>query len=85
MITYFTIERATRSFDILVDGQRIGEQRIERSPPGSAAGRFFDVEYKLPVELLKDKKKITVRFESTGGNEIAGVYGIRLIRADAER
>ncbi len=85
LITYFTVERAIRSFAILVDGQRIGEQRIERSPPGSAAGRFFDVEYKIPVELLKDKKKITVRFESTGGNEIAGVYGIRLIRAEAER
>lgn len=85
LITYFTVERAARSFEILINGQRVGEQRIERSVPGSAAGHFFDVEYKIPLELLKDKKNITVRFESTGGNEIAGVYGIRLIRSDPER
>ena len=85
LITYFTVERAARSFEILVNGQRVGEQRIERSVPGSATGRFFDVEYKLPVALLKDKKKITIRFVATSGNEIAGVYGIRLIRSDAER
>lgn len=83
LITYFTVERATRTFEILVDGQRVGQQKIERSVPGSAAGHFFDVEYKIPSELLKDKKKITVRFQSTAGNEIGGVYGLRLIRTDA--
>jgi hypothetical protein len=29
------------------------------------------------------KKKITVRFEATQGNEIGAVYGIRTLRADA--
>jgi len=28
---------------------------------------------------------VTVRFEATNGNEIGGVFGIRMIRADAER
>ena len=65
-----------------MNGQRIGEQTIERYPPGSASGRFFDAEYKLTPSLLQDKKKVTVRFQATGGNEIAGVYGIRLIRSD---
>jgi hypothetical protein len=82
LITYFTLERANRSFDILVDGQRVGQQKIERSVPGSAAGHFFDVEYKIPSELLKDKKKMTVRFQSTGGNETASVFGVRLIWID---
>ena len=85
LITYFTIERSTRTFDVLVDGQRVGQQKIERSVPGSAAGHFFDVEYNIPTELLKDKKKITVRFQSTGGNEIAGVYGVRLIRVGGDK
>lgn len=83
--TYFSEERGKRTFEILVDGQHIGEQSIERSPPGSATGSFFDVEYKLPAEVVKDKKKVTVRFQATGNNEIAAVYGLRLIRADAER
>ena len=80
VVTYTTEERAKRTFEILVDGQRVGEGTIERYPPGSPTGRFFDVDYKLPVELLKDKKKLTIRFQATGGNETAGVFGVRLIR-----
>src|SRR5439155_8421630 len=83
--TYFSEERGKRTFEILADGQHIGEQSIERSPPGSATGRFFDVEYKLPAALLTGKTKITVRFSAKGGNEIAAVYGVRVIRADADR
>ena len=85
IVTYYSEERGKRSFEIQVDGQRVGEQTIERSPPGSAAGRFFDVEYKIATDLVKDKRKVTVRFQATGGNEIAAVFGIRTIRADAER
>ncbi len=83
--TYFSEERGKRIFEILADGQHIGEQLIERSPPGSATGSFFDVEYRIPAAVVKDKKKVTVRFQATGNNEIAAVYGVRLIRADAER
>ncbi|HEV8429891.1 MAG TPA: beta-L-arabinofuranosidase domain-containing protein [Pyrinomonadaceae bacterium] len=81
IVTFFSEERAKRSVEILLDGQRIGEQTIERYPPGSASGHFFDVEYKITPSLLQDKKKVTVRFQATGGNEIAGIYGIRVIRA----
>jgi hypothetical protein len=35
--------------------------------------------------LVRDKKKITVRFETTDETPIPGVFGIRLTRADAER
>lgn len=82
IVTYTTEERAKRSFDILIDGQRVGEGTIERYPPGSATGRFFDVDYKIPADLVKDKKKLAIRFQASGGNETAGVFGIRIIRAD---
>jgi hypothetical protein len=85
LVTYNTDERGKRSGEVMVDGQRLGEQSIERSPPGSVTGRFFDVEYKLPAELIKDKKKVTVKFQATGGNETATVFGVRTIRGDAER
>jgi hypothetical protein len=84
-VTYNTDERGRRSGEVIVDSQRLGEQSIERSPPGSATGRFFDVEYKIPAELIKDKKKITVKFQATGGNETATVFGVRTVRGDAER
>jgi len=85
VVTYNTDQRGKRSVEILVDGQHVGEQAIDASPPGSAAGRFFDVDYKIPPELVKNKQKVTVRFQATGGNETATVFGIRTIRADAER
>jgi hypothetical protein len=34
---------------------------------------------------VKGKQKVTVKFQATQGNEIGAVYGIRMIRADAER
>ena len=82
VVTFTTEERAKRSFEILVDGQRIGDGTIERYPPGSPTGRFYEVDYKLPAELIKDKQKVTVRFESTGGNETATVFGVRIIRVE---
>jgi hypothetical protein len=85
VVTFNTDERGKRAVEILVDGQRVGEQAIERSPPGSATGRFFDVDYKIPTELVKDKKKVTVKFQAIGGNETATVFGVRTVRADAER
>jgi DUF1680 family protein len=85
MVTYHTEERANRTLEILVDGVRVGEQAVERYRPGSSSGRFFDVEYAIPAELVKGKQKITVRFQATGGNETAAVYGVRVIRADAAR
>jgi len=82
VVTFNPQERARRTFEILVDGQRIGEGMIERFPPGSPTARFYDLEYKIPAELVKDKQKVTVRFQSTGGNETATVYGVRIVRAD---
>jgi uncharacterized protein len=82
VVTYNPEERAKRSFEILVDGQRIGEGSIDRFPPGSPTGRFYDVDYKIPADLTKDKKKLTVRFQSTAGNETATVFGVRMVRAE---
>lgn len=82
VVTYTTDERGKRSVEILVDGQRVGEQTIERSSPGSAVGRFFDVDYRIPTELVKDKSKVTVKFQAIGGNETATVFGVRTVRVD---
>jgi hypothetical protein len=82
VVTFNPEERAKRTFEILVGGQRIGEGMIERFPPGSPTGRFYDLEYKIPAELVKDKQKVTIRFQSTGGNETATVFGVRIIRAE---
>ena len=85
VVTYNSEQRSKRSAEILINGQRIGEQAIEGSPNGSAVGHFFDVDYKIPAELIKDKQKVTVRFQATTGSEIPTVFGVRTVRAQAER
>ena len=84
IVTYAGDERASRTFDVLVNGARVASQVVERRSPEKNTG-FFDVEYKLPAESTRGKQKITVRFQATGGNELAAVYGIRTVRTIAER
>ena len=79
-VTYQGEERAKKTFEILIDGVRVGEQTLERFKPGAPAVGFFDVEYVIPAELIKGKKKVTVRFQATSSNEIGGVYGVRMLR-----
>jgi DUF1680 family protein len=76
VVTYNTDNRRPRTFDILIDGTRIHAD----SMPQSSVSRFIDIHYVVPRDLLRDKKSVTVRFEATGGNEIAAVFGVRFIR-----
>jgi len=80
VVTYHSGERRRRAtFEILVNGQRVGAEEVKvGSPP-----RFYDVQYALAAESLKGLQKVTVRFQATDGNEIATVFGLRVIRADA--
>ena len=84
VITFSNDARRNGSFDILVDGRKVGEQATERRSPEQDV-RFFDVEYSIPAELVEGKQKVTVRFEASNGNDIPGVFGIRTIRTDAAR
>ena len=77
VVTYFQDEWRRRTFDILVDGEKIAEQVIERG----GVPRFFDVSYPMPAGLLNGKTRVTVRFQAAEGSETAKiVFGIRLIR-----
>lgn len=78
VVTYNHDEWQERTFEILVDGTRVGDQTIERRGPM----RFFDVVYALPAQTVKDRRKVTVRFQATQGNEIGAVYGLRVIKTD---
>lgn len=83
VVTYYSAERrrGTASFDILLDGEQVARQEVGRSSPD----RFFDMEYPIDAKLVQGKKKITVRFQAIEGSSVAGVFGIRMIRADAHR
>jgi DUF1680 family protein len=77
--TYFSDEWRKRTFNILVEGQIVGEQTVEKN----GEPHFFDAKYTIPSALITGKQKVTIRFQATNGNEIAAVFGLRMIRADA--
>ena len=84
IVTISNQERQRRSFAILADGQRLGEQTVERLTPEQDP-RFFDVEYKLPAELLKGKRTLSVRFQAAAGGAVGTICGVRVIHAGATR
>jgi hypothetical protein len=83
VVTYSNDARGRKGdFDVLVDGTKIGEQTIERRTP-EVDVKFFDVKYALPLDMVKGKQRVTVRFQAKDGAAIPGVFGIRTVRADA--
>jgi hypothetical protein len=84
VVTYTTDERADRAFAVMVDGRKIGEQRIARRAPQERE-MFFDVAYAIPAEAVAGKQKVTVRFEGMEGRETGTVFGIRVVRAASGR
>lgn len=76
VVTYNRDNRRARSFAILVDGETLAAEAF----PFDSESRFYDREYALPASLVRSKDHITVRFEATGTNETAPVYGLRLVR-----
>ncbi|MFC1543723.1 beta-L-arabinofuranosidase domain-containing protein [Gemmatimonadota bacterium] len=82
VVTYSNDESRQRTFDVLVEGSRVGQHTIERRTPEELE-RFFNLTYSVPSDLLQGRDRFTVRFEATGGNETGAVYGIRVFRADA--
>ena len=76
VVTYHTDSRRPRTFDILVDGQPLAQERFE----SSSESRFVDKEYAIPAATVQGKEKVTVRFQATGGSDIAAVFGLRMIR-----
>ena len=81
IVTYSREERADRAFAVLVDGRKVGEQRIARLAPQEKEG-FFDIAYPLPAEAVAGKTKVTVRFEGIEGHETGMVFGIRIVRVE---
>ena len=83
-VTYGGEGRRKSTFDILIDGNKIGDYvALPRSPEQEA--HFVDADYAIPAELIEGKAKITVRFQARDGNEIRGVFGVRTVRAGEAR
>jgi DUF1680 family protein len=74
--SYWGDERP-RSFDILVDGQKIATQRLSHDKPG----HFIDVDYAVPEALTRGKTSVRVKFLPHDRNTAGPVFGVRLYTA----
>lgn len=78
--SYWGGERA-RSFDILADNVRIATQTLNADRPG----KFFDVDYPLPPEIVRGKEKIRIRFVPHGRSSVGPVFGVRLFTGKPQK
>jgi hypothetical protein len=75
MLTYWGSERGRKMFDIFVDDMKIGTQELNSNDPG----KFFDVNYELPAELIKNKATISVKLVALPGKRVGALYGARVV------
>ena len=68
-------EGRPRTFDILVDGEKIAAQSLEIHPT-----EVFDFEYKLPEQLTRAKQKITVKFQARADASVGQLLDVRVAK-----
>jgi DUF1680 family protein len=73
--TYNSDQRRARSFDVLVNGTKVGAE----SQPQSSVSNFYEKEYAIPAALVAGGTA-TVRFEATNGLEVTPVFGVRIVK-----
>jgi hypothetical protein len=68
-----------RAFDILIDGTKIATQELK----GAETGKFFDVEYPIPAELLKGKTKVEVKIQAHPNRTAGRVFSPRILKKES--
>jgi len=79
LVTYWGSDVGQRTFDILVDGQKLARQTLNRDAPG----RLFQVEYPILTKLASGKESVVVRFQAASPQDTAGgIFGLATLRAE---
>ena len=74
--TYWGDDAGNREFDLLIDGEKLATQVLNRDAPNE----FFDRTYPLPGKMLQGKSKVTLRFQARPGKTAGGVFGCRILK-----
>lgn len=75
-VEYWGGYTGSKTFDILIDGEKIATENISDKKPGY----FIDIIYDIPAELIKNKNKIKVSFMPHTGHRAGPVFGVRTIK-----
>jgi hypothetical protein len=76
--TYWGEERK-RLFHIFVDGVKIADETLGYNK----MGEWVERDYAIPLELLKGKTSVTIRFEPEPGSTAGPVFGCLIFRSKA--
>jgi DUF1680 family protein len=76
VIEYWGGFTGSKTFDILVDGQKIATENIS----GKKDGSFLDVPYELPPELTAGKTSVTVKLNPHTGHRAGPFFYARTVR-----
>lgn len=66
----------SKTFDILVDGQKIATENIT----GKKDGYFLDIQYDIPEPLTAQKEKITIKLDPHEGHRAGPIFYARTIK-----
>lgn len=76
VVSYWGGYTGGKTFDILVDGQKIATENIS----GKKDGAFIDVKYNIPESLTLSANKVRVEFRGQVGSRTGPVFGVRTIK-----
>ena len=74
--TWWGDESGERNFDILVDDTRIATQKLSNKK----TGQFWDATYRIPLELTRGKRQVTIKLQAQPGNFAGGLFGSRILK-----
>lgn len=76
VIEYWGGFTGSKTFDILIDGEKIATENISSKKDG----QFINIQYDIPSELTKGKKKITVKLQPHTGHRAGPFFFARTIK-----
>ena len=77
LVRYWGAEWGNRKFDIYIDDEKL---ITEENTGKWNQSKFQEIEYAIPVAMIKGKDKVRVKFQALPGNTAGAVYYIRLTR-----
>lgn len=74
--TYWGMDNRGRNFDILVDGEKVATEDLNKYKES----RFHDITYRIPANLTTGKSTINIKFQAKPHNQAGPLYGVRLVK-----
>jgi len=75
-VRYWGNDQGNRSFNIFIDDKHLADENISGKWNEDT---FYNLEYRIPADMVKSRKNVVVKFQSTGDNIAGGIYGLRML------